>query len=47
MDALMFGPKGEGAHAQEEWADLDSLVDAAKIFAEVILDFCGLEEEIS
>lgn len=47
MDALMFGPKGEGAHAQEEWADLDSLVDAAKIFAEVILDFCGLEKEIS
>ena len=48
MDALMFGPKGEGAHAEEEWADLDSMVDAAKVFAEVILDFCGpVEKEIS
>jgi acetylornithine deacetylase len=41
MDALMFGADGNGAHASEEWADLDALVDAAQVFAEIILDFCG------
>ena len=41
MDALMFGPEGDGAHASEEWADLEALVSAAGVFAAVILDFCG------
>jgi acetylornithine deacetylase len=41
MDALMFGSDGDGAHANEEWADLDALEITAQVFAETILDFCG------
>ncbi len=41
MDALIFGPDGDGAHADVEWADLDSLVICAQVFAETILDFCN------
>ncbi len=41
MDALIFGPAGDGAHADVEWADLDSLEKTASIFAEIILDFCN------
>jgi len=44
MDALIFGPGGDGAHAAVEYADLDSMVTAAQIFAGTIMDFCGLEK---
>lgn len=41
MPALIYGPDGEGAHADVEWADLESLYTTAKVFAATILDFCG------
>jgi acetylornithine deacetylase len=44
MDALIFGPDGSGAHARVEYADLESVVKTAEIFARVISDFCGTQE---
>ena len=42
MPALIYGPDGEGAHADVEWADLESLYTTANVFAATILDFCGI-----
>jgi acetylornithine deacetylase len=39
--AVAFGPVGSGAHAAVEYVDVDSVVDAARIFEKVIHKFCG------
>jgi len=31
IDAVLFGPAGEGAHAAEEWVDLDSLERTTRV----------------
>lgn len=36
-----FGPAGGGAHATEEWIDLDSLATFARILARTAYDFCS------
>jgi len=40
VETVIIGPIGAGAHADEEWVDLQSLVDLAKILAEAALDYC-------
>lgn len=42
-DTLVFGPDGAGAHASEEWVDLDSVVRLARILAETAVAYCGVE----
>ncbi len=37
---VVFGPIGAGAHAAEEWVDLQSVEQAARIYAQTALDFC-------
>lgn len=41
IDTIVFGPHGEGAHAAEEWVDLDSVHRTARVLAETVLDYCG------
>jgi acetylornithine deacetylase len=40
IPAVAFGPKGFGAHAAEEWVELNSLINAAKVQEHVIKNFC-------
>jgi acetylornithine deacetylase len=40
IPAVVFGPIGAGAHAAEEWVDLQSIEQAALIYAQTALDFC-------
>ena len=41
IDALLLGPIGEGAHAAEEWVDVQSLMDFAAMLTEIVAEFCG------
>lgn len=41
VETVVIGPVGAGAHADEEWVDLQSLVDLAQILAYTALDYCG------
>lgn len=40
IETVVIGPIGAGAHADEEWVELQSLVDLAQILAETALDYC-------
>jgi acetylornithine deacetylase len=39
-DTIVFGPRGAGAHAAEEWVDLQTVEDAALIYAQTALAYC-------
>lgn len=41
IPTVLFGPKGVGAHAVEEWVDLSSVETCAEIFLATAIDFCG------
>ncbi len=41
IETLMIGPKGGGAHAHEEWVELDSLVELAEILAKAAVEYCS------
>jgi acetylornithine deacetylase len=40
IETVMIGPIGAGAHASEEWVDLQSLVDLAHILAQSTAIYC-------
>jgi acetylornithine deacetylase len=40
IPTVVCGPSGAGAHAAEEWVDLQSVEQAALIYAQAALDFC-------
>ncbi len=40
IPTVVFGPIGAGAHAAEEWVDLQSVEQAARIYAQTALDYC-------
>jgi acetylornithine deacetylase len=40
IETVIIGPAGAGAHAAEEWVDVDSCVQLAEILALAILDYC-------
>lgn len=40
-DTVLYGPGGEGAHADVEWVDLESVFTCAQVIAEVALDYSG------
>jgi acetylornithine deacetylase len=39
IPALLFGPRGHGAHAVDEWVSLKSLINVYEILKKLILDF--------
>ena len=41
IPTVIFGPGGEGAHADVEWVDLDQLDRCVDALDRVIADFCG------
>ena len=41
VETVVIGPAGAGAHADEEWVDLDSVTRLAEILARAAVDFCG------
>jgi acetylornithine deacetylase len=41
VETVVIGPVGAGAHADEEWVDLQSLADLAAILAESAAGYCG------
>ncbi len=41
IPTLLFGPGGAGAHAVEEWADLNQLAACTEILVAVASEFCG------
>jgi acetylornithine deacetylase len=41
IPAVLFGPKGDGAHAAVEWVDLQSLERCRDLFVAVAADFCA------
>ena len=41
IPTVVFGPAGEGAHADEEWVDLASVERCAEVLAAVAREFCG------
>ncbi|MBZ0297745.1 MAG: ArgE/DapE family deacylase [Anaerolineae bacterium] len=44
MDTVIIGPTGDGLHADEEWVEVDSIVQLARILSQSAIDFCGLAE---
>ena len=40
--AVSYGPSGDGAHAKEEWVNLRSVVDAARVQEYALRLFCGV-----
>jgi acetylornithine deacetylase len=41
VETVVFGPGGEGAHAAEEWVDLESVFAVAAVLAEAVAEYCG------
>lgn len=41
MPAIILGPGGARAHANDEYADVEDLVDLVRVYARMILDWCG------
>jgi len=41
IPTVVFGPGGEGAHAEVEWVDLDDVDRTAEILLAVAVAFCG------
>jgi acetylornithine deacetylase/succinyl-diaminopimelate desuccinylase family protein len=39
---LIYGPSGAGAHGADEWVEVESIVDTAKVFAAAAIDYCDL-----
>lgn len=39
--AVMFGASGDGFHGVDEYVEIDSMINAAKVVAGAILDICG------
>src|SRR5215216_5442356 len=41
IPSVLFGPSGSGAHAVEEWVDLESVKTCAEIYLATAVSFCG------
>ena len=39
FETVVIGPTGAGAHAAEEWVDLESVLQLAAILAEAVVDY--------
>jgi acetylornithine deacetylase len=40
IPTVLFGPTGDGAHAVQEWVDLESIEQCARIYLETVVEFC-------
>lgn len=44
-ETVIIGPCGGGIHSNEEWVDIESAVQLAEIFAQTVVEYCGLTED--
>jgi acetylornithine deacetylase/succinyl-diaminopimelate desuccinylase family protein len=42
--AVMHGHTGSGAHGADEWTDVQSIIDSAKVYAAAAIEYCGLRD---
>ncbi len=42
VDGVIFGPSGDGFHGDDEYVDIESLVETTKVVAASIIDWCGV-----
>ena len=40
-ETVVIGPRGAGAHAAEEWVDIESVAQLAEILVRAAVDYCG------
>jgi acetylornithine deacetylase len=41
IETVLFGPRGGGLHSAEEWVDIQSVINLARILAETAVLYCG------
>jgi acetylornithine deacetylase len=41
IPTVIYGPTGDGAHAESEWVDLDSVEQCRQVYLAVAREFCG------
>jgi acetylornithine deacetylase/succinyl-diaminopimelate desuccinylase family protein len=41
IPTVLFGPRGEGAHAEVEWVDIESLEQCVEIYVAAAAEICG------
>jgi acetylornithine deacetylase len=41
IPTVVFGPGGEGAHADVEWIDLDDVVKTVHVLLSTAIEFCA------
>lgn len=41
IPTVLYGPEGEGAHADVEWVSVSGTVTAADVLTRLAMDFCG------
>jgi acetylornithine deacetylase len=40
VETVVIGPRGAGAHAAEEWVDVETVAQLAEILAHAAVDYC-------
>jgi len=41
IETVVYGPEGEGIHTSEEWVDIESATNLARVLATTALEYCG------
>lgn len=41
VETVVIGPAGAGAHAAEEWVDVESVVQLARVLVRAVMDYCA------
>jgi acetylornithine deacetylase len=41
IETVVFGPAGQGAHADEEWVEVESVMQLAEALAETAAEYCA------
>lgn len=41
VETVVFGPAGTGAHAAEEWVDVESVAQLAEILVDTAMTYCA------
>ncbi|TGR27810.1 MULTISPECIES: ArgE/DapE family deacylase [unclassified Mesorhizobium] len=42
VDGVIFGPSGDGFHGANEYVEVESVVETAKVIAASVIDWCGV-----
>jgi len=42
MDGVIYGPAGDGFHGEDEYVDIESLVETTKVIAASVIEWCGV-----